>query len=58
MNMPAFFRGLIVGMVAGAAVDMMASGTQKYRKTTVGKAMQRMGNAMDSALDDISDRLH
>ena len=58
MNMSAFFRGLIVGMVAGAAVDMMASGTQKYRKTAVGKAMQRMGNVMDTALDDITDRFH
>ena len=58
MNMPAFFRGLVVGMVAGAAIDMMTCSTQKRRKTTVGKAMQRMGNAMDTALDDISDHLH
>ena len=58
MSIPAFFRGLVVGMVAGAAIDMMACSTQKHRKTAVGKAMQRMGNAMDSALDDITDCLH
>lgn len=58
MNIPVFFRGLVIGMVAGAAVDMMACSTQKRRKTAVGKAMQRVGNAMDTALDDISDCLH
>ena len=58
MKISAFCRGLIVGMAAGIAVDMMACSTQKSRKTTVGKTMQRMGNVVDSALDDISDRLH
>ena len=58
MNIPTLIRGLAVGVVAGAAIDMMACSTQKHRKTTVGKALQRMGNAMDTALDGISDRLH
>ena len=58
MKISAFCRGLFVGMVAGAAVDMLACSTQNRRKTTVGKAMQRMGNAMDTALDDITDHLH
>ena len=58
MKMSAFCRGLLIGVAAGIAIDMMGCATQKQRKTTVGKAMQRMGNAMDSALDDISDRLH
>ena len=58
MSLSGFCRGLFIGMAAGVAVDMVAGTTQKRRKTTVGKAMQRMGNAMDSALDDISDRLH
>ena len=58
MKISAFCRGLFVGMVAGAAVDMLACSAQKHRKTAVGKAMQRVGNAMDSALDDISDCLH
>lgn len=41
MNMTAFLRGVCVGMVAGAAVDMAAHPYPKARKTAVGKAMQR-----------------
>ena len=48
MNMTAFLRGVCVGMVAGAAADMAAHPYPKARKTAVGKAMQRMGNALDS----------
>lgn len=58
MKISAFCRGLLIGAAAGITIDMMGYATQSRRKTTVGKAMQRMGNAMDSALDDISDRLH
>lgn len=58
MKISAFCRGLLIGAAVGIAIDMMGCATQTRRKTTVGKAMQRMGNAMDSALDDISDRLH
>ena len=58
MKLSAFCRGLLIGAAAGIAIDMMGCAAQDRRKTTVGKAMQRMGNAMDSALDDISDRLH
>lgn len=38
MNMTAFLRGVCVGMVAGAAVDMAARPYPKPRKTVVGKA--------------------
>ena len=41
MNLTAFLRGVCVGMVAGAAVDMAARPYPKPRKTVVGKAMQR-----------------
>lgn len=58
MKISAFCRGLLIGAAAGIAIDMMGCATQNRRKTTVGKAMQRMGNAMDTALDDISDHLH
>lgn len=58
MKISAFCRGLLIGAAAGIAIDMMGFATQNRRKTTVGKAMQRMGNAMDTALDDISDHLH
>jgi len=48
--------GLCIGMVAGAAALWMSE-PKKCRKTMVGKTMQRMGNAVDTALDDLNDRL-
>ena len=54
MKLSSFAWGLGVGLVAGVVVDMVAPSYPKARKTTVGKAMQRMGNAMDSAMDDVS----
>lgn len=58
MNMTAFLRGVCVGMVAGAAVDMAAHPYPKTRKTAVGKAMQRMGNAVDSALETVAEKMN
>ena len=58
MNMTAFLRGVCVGMVAGAAADMAAHPYPKVRKTAVGKAMQRMGNALDSALVTVTSMRH
>ncbi len=58
MNMTAFLRGVCVGMVAGAAADMAAHPYPKARKTAVGKAMRRMGNALDSALVTVTSMLH
>ena len=58
MSMTAFLRGVCVGMVAGAAVDMAAHPYPKARKTAVGKAMQRMGNAVDSALETVAEKMN
>ena len=58
MNMTAFLRGVCVGMVAGAAADMAAHPYPKARKTAVGKAMQRMGNALDSALETVAEKMN
>ena len=58
MNLTAFLRGVCVGMVAGAAVDMAARPYPKSRKTVVGKAMQRLGNAMDSAWVSVTSKMH
>ena len=58
MKISAFCRGLLIGAAAGIAIDMMGCATQNRRKTSVGKAMQRLGNAMDTALDDITDHLN
>lgn len=56
MKATAFIRGMAIGMVAGVALDMVAPAIGR-RKTTVGRAMQKVGNAVDSAIDDVSDRL-
>ncbi|MBQ6974243.1 MAG: hypothetical protein IJQ17_05400 [Oscillospiraceae bacterium] len=56
MKATAFIRGMAIGMVAGVALDMVAPAIGG-RKTTVGKAMQKVGNAVDTAIDDVSDRL-
>lgn len=58
MNLTAFLRGVCVGMVVGAAVDMAARPYPKSRKTVVGKAMQRVGNTLDSALVTVTSMLH
>ena len=58
MNMTAFLRGVCVGMVAGALVGVMVIPRPKTRKTAVGKAMQRMGNAVDSALETVAEKMN
>ena len=45
-------------MVAGAMMDMAAHPGPKVRKTAVGKAMQRLGNAMDSAWVGVTSKMH
>lgn len=57
MSMSAFFRGMCIGLVAGAAIDMLACGDMKSKKKCVCKAMHRVGHAMDCALDDMKSML-
>ena len=56
MKLAAFVSGLCIGMVAGATVDRMSSDRKARR--TVSRTMERMGKAMDSALDDVKNCLH
>ena len=51
-------RSSCVGMVAGALVEVMVIPRPKTRKTAVGKAMQRMGNAVDSALETVAEKMN
>ena len=53
-----FVTGVCVGMVAGALVEVMVIPRPKTRKTAVGKAMQRMGNAVDSALETVAEKMN
>ena len=52
-----FVTGVCVGMVAGALVEVMVIPRPKTRKTAVGKAMQRMGNALDTAMEAVAKKL-
>ena len=58
MCMSSFLRGVAVGMLAGAVLEMVVCPYPKTRKTAVGKAMQRMGNAVDSALETVAEKMN
>lgn len=58
MKMTAFLRGAAVGMAAGAALDMIVRPAPKVSKTAVGQAMQRLGYALDEAMDAVGSKLH
>ena len=51
MKIAAFVSGLCIGRVAGATVDRLSS--DRTARRAVSKTMERMGKAMDSALDDV-----
>lgn len=49
MTMTGFLKGMAIGMVAGAAVDMAAN-SKALRRTDWGKAMQSAGAAIDDVI--------
>lgn len=58
MKLTAFLRGAAVGMAAGVALDMAVRPTPKLSKTAAGQALQRLGYALDDAVDAVRSRLH
>ena len=42
---------------AGAMIEIVVLPRPRPRKTAVGKAMQRMGNAMDQALESVAEKM-
>lgn len=52
MQMHSFIRGMVLGIAAGAAVDMLCSRTRRGH-TSVGRAMHRFGDAVDTAVEDV-----
>ena len=52
MTMSGFFKGMAIGMVAGAAVDMVAN-SKAMRSTGWGKTMHKASNAMDDMICDV-----
>ncbi len=53
MSTTSFIRGVGAGMVAGAAVGAMVMSSRSAMKTGVGRAMKRMGTAMDAVWYDV-----
>ena len=52
-----FLCGMAVGVVVGVTAELVACPRPKCRKTAVGQAMQRMGNALDSAMVSVAKNL-
>ncbi|WP_455581222.1 hypothetical protein [Dysosmobacter sp.] len=48
-----FWIGIGAGMVAGAAMGMMVPCGRQSMKTQVGKSIQKLGVAVDQAVDNI-----
>ena len=48
---------MAVGVVVGVTAELVACPRPKCRKTAVGQAMQRMGNAMDQALESVAEKM-
>ena len=52
MSMNSFVRGMVLGMAAGAAVDMLCC-RGRHSRTPVSRAMHRFGDAVDTAVEDV-----
>ena len=51
---PDFLRGMCIGALAGAAVEVVMLANARPAQTQAHKAMRAMGNAMDDVVDNIS----
>ena len=58
MCMSSFLRGVAVGMLAGAVLEMVVCPYPKTRKTAVGKAMQRLGPAGEAARETVAEKMN
>lgn len=53
-----FMRGICVGALAGAAVEILMLANGKSARTRAGNTMRAMGNAVDDVVDNISHTFH
>ena len=53
-----FLWGMAAGIMVGVTAEMIVCPRPKCRKTAVGQAMQRMGNAVDSALETVAEKMN
>ena len=52
-----YLCGMGIGLVAGAVVGAAVLSRPGTKKTAVGKVMQRVGNAVDSAVESVADMM-
>lgn len=52
-----YLCGMGAGLVVGAAMCAAVLSRPESRKTVVGRGLQQMGNAVDSAVEDLSDMM-
>ena len=57
MCMNRFLWGMAAGVVVGVTAELIVCPRPNCRKTAVGQAMQRMGNALDSAMETVAETL-
>ncbi len=50
MEVGTFFKGMALGAIAGAAAEMVITGTEA-RHTKVGKTMRKVENSVDAAVN-------
>lgn len=58
MCMNRFLCGMAAGIVVGVTAELILCPHPKCRKTAVGQAMQRMGNALDTAMETVSKKMN
>lgn len=58
MQKSGFWKGMGIGMMAGAALGMTLSSEKSAMKTQVGKRIQQMGTAVDHTLDNLMTKMH
>ena len=52
-----FLWGMAAGILVGVTAELIVCPRPKCRKTAVGQAMQRMGNALDTAMEAVAIKL-
>ena len=52
-----FLWGMAAGILVGGTAELIVCPRPKCRKTAVGQAMQRMGNALDTAMEAVAKKL-
>ena len=52
-----FLWGMAAGIMVGVTAEMIVCPRPKCRKTAVGQAMQRMGNALDTVMVTVAKKL-